>query len=90
MARTKAATRKATSSKSATVAPPNPVPLGAYSIAAFCVAHDLSEDFFYKLMREGRGPQVMRVGARTLVSIEAAAEWRREMERASATIAPAP
>jgi len=56
----------------------------AYSIPAFCRAHgDISEAFFHKLVSEGRGPRLMKIGARTLISIEAAAEWRRAQEAAT-------
>jgi hypothetical protein len=52
----------------------------AMSIHAFCARHDISEDMYFKMQREGWGPRVMRVGARTLISIESAADWRRERE----------
>ena len=51
--------------------------------AAFCERHDISEAFFYKLRGLGLAPVVMKVGARTLISREAAAEWRRERETAA-------
>ena len=51
-----------------------------YSIKAFCIAHNISEAFFFKLKKEGRGPREMAVGRRTLISIEAAADWRHERE----------
>jgi hypothetical protein len=57
----------------------------AMSIHAFCVRHDISEDFFFKMQREGWGPRVMRVGARTLISVESAADWRRARERKATT-----
>ena len=52
----------------------------AMSIPEFCSAHRISRALFYILQRTGRGPRIMRVGRRTLVSAEAAAEWRRRME----------
>ena len=55
----------------------------AMSIHAFCVRHDISEDLFFKMQREGWGPRVMRVGTRRLISQEAAAEWRRAREAAA-------
>jgi predicted DNA-binding transcriptional regulator AlpA len=61
--------------------------MGARTIEAFCKDHGFSRAFFYKLMREGRGPRVMKVGARTLVSDEAAADWRRAMEVANESAA---
>ena len=51
-----------------------------YSVAQFCAAHNITKVFFYKLLKQGNGPRIMKVGARTLVSIEAASEWRRKME----------
>jgi hypothetical protein len=59
--------------------------IGAYSIEQFCAAHGgISEAFFHKLVSEGRGPKLMKVGGRTLVSVEAAREWRRACEAATA------
>jgi hypothetical protein len=59
--------------------------IGAYSIEQFCAAHGgISEAFFHKLVSEGRGPKLMKVGARTLISVEAAAAWRRACEAATA------
>jgi hypothetical protein len=61
----------------------------ALSIRAFCVLHDLSEDMFFKMQRDGWGPRAMKVGSRTLISSEAAAEWRRSREEAAAKQADA-
>jgi predicted DNA-binding transcriptional regulator AlpA len=60
-----------------------PTPCLALSIRQFCQAHSISEDFFYKLKRQGEAPRLMKVGARTLISMEAAAEWRRDREAAT-------
>ncbi len=54
-----------------------------YSVADFCREHSISRAFFYKLLLEGCGPRVMKVGRRTLISREAAEEWRRRMENAT-------
>ena len=35
---------------------------------------------FYKILSQGRGPRVMKVGTRTLISEESAAVWRRQCE----------
>jgi len=53
-----------------------------YSVDEFCNAHNICRAMFYKIMKEGTGPRVMRVGSRTLISGEAAADWRRQMEAA--------
>jgi hypothetical protein len=56
---------------------------GAFSIRAFCQRHSISESFFHKLRSLGLGPAIMRVGARTLISREAAKRWRAEREAAA-------
>ncbi len=53
----------------------------AFSIPEFCRRHGISRAHFYNLSKSGDGPAVMRVGRRTLISAEAAAEWRRRMEQ---------
>jgi hypothetical protein len=57
----------------------------AYSIQEFCDAHSISRAMFYKLQHGGIAPRVMKVGTRTLISDEAAADWRRDRELASAS-----
>jgi len=52
----------------------------AYTVATFCADHHLSKAFLYKLIGEGKGPRLMKVGRRTLISAEAAADWRAHME----------
>ena len=56
----------------------------ALSILEFCAAFGISDDFYYKLKRQGQGPREMKVGKRTLISLAAADEWRTERERATA------
>ena len=52
----------------------------AQSIDEFCVSHGISRAMFYKILSQGRGPRVMKVGTRTLISEEFAAAWRRQCE----------
>ena len=59
---------------------PLPTPRLALSIRRFCEAHGISEGFFYKLKKQGEGPRVMKVGARTLITFEFAAKWRAARE----------
>jgi hypothetical protein len=54
-----------------------------YGVAGFCRSHGISRAFFYKLHREGKGPRFAKCGSRTLISAEAAAEWRRGLEQAA-------
>ena len=65
-------------------APPAIYELGAYSIFGFCLAHGLSRRKFYYMLEAGDGPRLMRCGRRTLISVEAARDWRRACERTPA------
>jgi hypothetical protein len=56
----------------------------AFSITKFCERHGISESFFHKLRAKGLGPVTMKVGTRTLISVEAAVAWRRAREGATA------
>jgi hypothetical protein len=60
-----------------------PVERLAFSISEFCEAHGFSVDHYFRLQRQGLGPAVMKVGHRTLISCESAAEWRRAREAAA-------
>lgn len=51
-----------------------------YSIEEFCEAHRISVQTYFRLCRAGEGPEVMKVRGRTLISMEAAAAWRRARE----------
>jgi hypothetical protein len=69
-----------------TVMPPirgPPIERMAYSIRQFCEAHSISVDTYFRTKRAGLGPVTMKVGARTLISSEAAAAWRRDRELAT-------
>ena len=67
-----------------------PTPRLALSIPEFCEAHRISEAFYYKLKKLGKGPREMEVGVRKLITLESAAEWRRARENstAAATVIP--
>ena len=52
-----------------------------YTVTQFCKYHNISRSMFYKLLQLGEGPRLMAVGRRRLISIEAAADWRQQMER---------
>lgn len=59
------------------------VPKQAFSVAEFCAMHHVSRTHFYMLTKTGKGPRLMRVGRRFLISAEAAADWRKAMEVAT-------
>jgi hypothetical protein len=52
----------------------------SYTVEGFCKAHHIARSYFYTLLRSGRGPDIYKVGRRTYISGDAAAEWRRRME----------
>jgi hypothetical protein len=63
--------------------PPPLDELKAYSIKQFCALHGISIDTYFRLQRQGLGPATMKVlKNRTLISVEAAAAWRRAREEA--------
>jgi hypothetical protein len=55
----------------------------AYSVTEFCRRHDISKGYLYAEWRQGRGPRFMQVGDRKLISREAGADYRRELEAAT-------
>lgn len=52
-----------------------------FSIKQFCAAHGLSRTLFYTLLKQNKAPRLMYVGRRRMISHDAAAEWRKNMER---------
>lgn len=58
----------------------------ALSIDVFCALHDIGRRTLYDLWAEGRGPRFFKVGARTLISLEAATAWRRQLEDEAADL----
>lgn len=55
----------------------------AYSVQEFCSRHSISRATFYNLATAGTAPKTFKIGTRTLVSKEAAADWRRAREASS-------
>jgi hypothetical protein len=56
----------------------------AFTVPEFCEAHRISRALFYLLLKRGDGPRLLKAGRRTLITVDAAAEWRRRMEAATA------
>jgi len=85
--KTEAVATSATPSTNETVTSPRirGPPTAVFSIASFCIAHGISEAFYFKLREQGRGPREMRVGSRVFITHESAARWR--IEREAATVA---
>jgi predicted DNA-binding transcriptional regulator AlpA len=59
------------------------VPRLGFRIPEFCRAYGISEDFYYRLQRDGLGPKTMKMGNVTIISVEAGDDWRREREAAT-------
>lgn len=55
-----------------------------FSVSEFCKCTGISRALFYKLVREGNGPRITKIGSRTLISQAATDEWQRLMERNAA------
>lgn len=54
----------------------------AYTIPEFCGIYAISRAMFYKLRKQGTGPEIFKVGGRTLISRVAAEDWLRKLTRA--------
>ena len=57
---------------------------GANTVSQFCDANNVSRTLFYELLKRGKGPRIFKAGRRTLVSTEAGADWRAQMEAEAA------
>lgn len=53
----------------------------AFTVSEFCARHRISVQLFYKNRKQM--PRTFNIGARVLISKEAAAAWRRERENAA-------
>ena len=62
----------------------HPADRPASTIPQFCVDHGISRTLAYQLIKNGKGPRLMKLGRRVLISAEAAAEWRQRMENETA------
>ena len=52
-----------------------------YSIPEFCEEIGIAVSNFYRLVKKGLMPRLMKVGGRRMISKEAIAAWRIERER---------
>jgi hypothetical protein len=55
----------------------------AYTIPEFCDTHRISRAHYYNMRKLGLGPDEARVGDRVIITIESAARWRRQREKAA-------
>jgi len=54
--------------------------LEALSIPESAALAGVSRAFLYRLLSEGRGPRIIKIGARTLVRRQALADWLAQLE----------
>lgn len=55
----------------------------AFTVEAFCISHSISRAHLYQLWKDGLGPKrIPGIGRKVLISVEAAREWRSQMEAA--------
>lgn len=52
----------------------------SYSIPEWCSQRGISRSGFYKIVKDGLGPQTYRVGRRRFISRDADVEWQRKLE----------
>jgi hypothetical protein len=58
------------------------------SVPIFLAEHGISRSLLYRLIKEGRGPRITKINGRTLISAEAAADWRTKMEKETEQVQP--
>lgn len=52
----------------------------AFTVYQFCDAYSLSRTHFYSLLKSGQGPKIFKIGRKTMISIQSAADWVQRME----------
>ena len=57
--------------------------VGAFSVDEFCLAFGISVPMFYKLLKQGLGPDTFLCGNRRLISYAAANRWAQKREQAT-------
>jgi hypothetical protein len=66
----------------------NPIGRCAFSVDEFCEAHRISRAHYYNLRKLGLGPDEARAGDRVIITVEAAAHWRKQRTAASKRSSP--
>ncbi len=54
------------------------------SVSDFCKVAGISRALFYTLLKEGKAPNIIKVGKRTLISRKAFEKWIADLETATA------
>lgn len=50
-----------------------------YSVNEFCVDHNMGKTTFYALLNDGKGPDIIKLGRRTIITAESAKRWREKL-----------
>jgi hypothetical protein len=58
--------------------------VAAFTVDEFLVRNRISRGLFYKLLKTGAGPRVMKAGGRTVISAAAERDWHSALETKSA------
>ena len=69
-------------SKDTTIQPP--IVQTALTVAQLCERNQISHVHFYELRKQGRAPRIMKLGRRTLITVQAEADWHKAMEAEAA------
>ncbi|MGF6665302.1 hypothetical protein QF000_006970 [Paraburkholderia atlantica] len=51
------------------------------TIEEFCERYRIERGLLFRMRRDGRGPDVLQLGRRVLITLEAAREWEVRMTR---------
>jgi hypothetical protein len=54
--------------------------MGTKTIAKFCEDNSISRSTYYNLDKIGKGPRVIRLGQKIIITDQAEADWQRERE----------
>jgi hypothetical protein len=57
---------------------------GAFAFEEWCRYRGFCRATGYNLLKRGKGPKIIKVGARTIVTVEADAEWVARMQAETA------
>jgi hypothetical protein len=64
-------------------APRTDLPPALLTVDEFCAVNRITKPFFHDLLRDGLGPECMKVKKRRFITPEANERWRRAREQAT-------
>ena len=51
-----------------------------YTVSEFCMLYGIGRTFFYELLKQHKGPGIMKIGRKTLIPRACAEAWQAQME----------